>query len=85
MSEQTALGLSSIVNRLVTVFPHISFTQLHSTTLQPFIELLTELTCSFLQSVAREEEVVKPCLVAVSHFSEITVTGAIHTNHTAEK
>ena len=57
MTGQAALGLSSIVNRLVTVFPCSSLKSLPAEVIRLFTDLLTDLTCSFLQSVAKEEEV----------------------------
>ena len=55
---QAALALGSMVNRLLFVFPSSSFQSLQAETLQLFLDTMTELTCSFLQAVAREEEVI---------------------------
>ena len=57
MSGQTALGLGSIVNRLLFVFPCSAFKALRVDTLQLFVGAMTDLTCSFIQAVAKEEEV----------------------------
>ena len=59
MNGQAALGLGSIVNRLLFVFPCSSFQSLQADTLSLFIDTMTHLTCSFLQAVAKEEEVQK--------------------------
>lgn len=56
MNGQAALGLGSIVNRLLFVFPCSSFQSLQADTLSLFIDTMTHLTCSFLQAVAKEEE-----------------------------
>lgn len=53
---QAALALGSMVNRLLFVFPSSSFQSLQAETLQLFLDTMTELTCSFLQAVAKEEE-----------------------------
>lgn len=55
---QAALTLGSMVNRLLFVFPASSFQSLQAETLQLFLDTMTELTCSFLQAVAKEEEVI---------------------------
>lgn len=57
MNGQAALGLGSIVNRLLFVFPCPSFQALPADTLRLFMDTMTDLTCSFLQAVAKEEEV----------------------------
>jgi len=56
MNGQAALGLGSIVNRLLFVFPCSSFQALPADTLRLFMDAMTDLTCSFLQAVAKEEE-----------------------------
>ena len=55
---QAALALGSMVNRLLFVFPSSSFQSLQAETLRLFLDTMTELTCSFLQAVAKEEEVM---------------------------
>ena len=60
MNGQAALSLGSIANRLLFVFPCSSFKTLHIDTLRLFMNAMTDLTCSFLQAVAKEEE-VSPC------------------------
>lgn len=55
---QAALALGSMVNRLLFVFPSSSFQSLQAEKLQLFLDTMTELTCSFLQAVAKEEEVM---------------------------
>lgn len=57
MNGQAALGLGSIVNRLLYVFPCSAFKAIHIDTLRLFTNAMTDLTCSFLQAVAKEEEV----------------------------
>lgn len=57
MDGQAALSLGSIVNRLLFVFPCSSFQALHAQTLKLFMDAMTDLTCTFLQAVAKEEEV----------------------------
>ena len=57
MNGQAALSLGSIVNRLLFVFPCSAFKALHIDTLRLFMNAMTDLTCSFLQAVAKEEEV----------------------------
>ena len=57
MNGQAALGLGSIVNRLLFVFPCSSFKALHADTLNLCMNAMTDLTCSFLQAVTKEEEV----------------------------
>lgn len=57
MNGQVALALGSIVNRLLFVFPCSSFQSLQADTLRLFTEAMTDLTCSFLQAVAKDEEV----------------------------
>ena len=57
LNGQAALSLGSIVNRLLFVFPCSSFKALHSDTLRLFMDAMTDLTCSFLQATAKEEEV----------------------------
>ncbi|XP_020623322.1 exportin-4-like [Orbicella faveolata] len=56
MNGQAALGLGSIVNRLLYVFPCSAFKAIHIDTLRLFTNAMTDLTCSFLQAVAKEEE-----------------------------
>ena len=57
MNGQAALSLGSIVNRLLYVFPCSAFKAIHIDTLRLFTNALTDLTCLFLQAVAKEEEV----------------------------
>lgn len=57
MNGQAALGLGSIVNRLLFVFPCSSFKALPADSLKLFMNSMTDLTCLFLQAVAKEEEV----------------------------
>ena len=57
MNGQAALSLGSIVNRLLYVFPCSAFKAIHIDTLRLFTDAMTDLTCSFLQAVAKEEEV----------------------------
>ena len=57
MNGQAALGLGSIVNRLLFVFPCSSFKALPADSLKLFTNSMTDLTCLFLQAVAKEEEV----------------------------
>lgn len=57
MNGQAALSLGSIVNRLLYVFPCAAFKAIHIDTLTLFTKTMTDLTCSFLQAVAKEEEV----------------------------
>lgn len=57
MNGQAALSLGSIVNRLLYVFPFSAFKAIHIDTLRLFTNALTDLTCLFLQAVAKEEEV----------------------------
>ena len=57
MNGQAALSLGSIVNRLLYVFPCAAFKAIHIDTLTLFTNAMTDLTCSFLQAVAKEEEV----------------------------
>lgn len=57
MNGQAALSLGSIVNRLLYVFPCSAFKVLQIDTLRLFTNAMTDLTCSFLQAVAKEEEV----------------------------
>lgn len=56
MNGQAALCLGSIVNRLLCVFPIYAIKALPVDTLRLFGESMTDLTCSFLQAVAKEEE-----------------------------
>ena len=62
MNGQAALSLGSIVNRLLYVFPCAAFKAIHIDTLTLFTNAMTDLTCSFLQAVAKEEEVSDECL-----------------------
>ena len=57
MNGQAALSLGSVVNRLLYVFPCSAFKAIHIDTLRLFTDAMTDLTCSFLQAVAKEEEV----------------------------
>ena len=57
MNGQAALGLGSIVNRLLYIFPCSALKAIHVDTLRLFTNAMTDLTCSFLQAVAKEEEV----------------------------
>lgn len=57
MNGQAALSLGSIVNRLLYVFPCSAFKAIHIDTLRLFTNAMTDLTCLFLQAVAKEEEV----------------------------
>ena len=57
MNGQAALSLASIVNRLLCVFPIYAVKALPTDTLRLFADTMTDLTCSFLQAVAKEEEV----------------------------
>ena len=57
MNGQAALSLGSTVNRLLYVFPCSAFKAIHIDTLRLFISAMTDLTCLFLQAVAKEEEV----------------------------
>lgn len=57
MNGQAALSLGSIVNRLLYVFPCSAFKAIHIDTLRLFTNAMTDMTCLFLQAVAKEEEV----------------------------
>ena len=65
MNGQAALSLGSIVNRLLYVFPCSAFKAIHIDTLRLFANAMTDLTCLFLQAVAKEEEVVMKIVLLV--------------------
>lgn len=57
ITSQVALGLASIINRLYTVFPCTCVGALPADLLLSTINIMTDLTCTFLEAVAKEEEV----------------------------
>lgn len=65
MNGQAALGLGSIANRLLFVFPCSSFKALPADSLKLFMTSMTDLTCLFLQAVAKEEEVCTQLILSL--------------------
>ncbi|EDO31724.1 predicted protein, partial [Nematostella vectensis] len=57
MNSQSALGLATIANRMVFVFSGNVLASLPPQLLHSTITTLTEITCSYMQAVAKEEEV----------------------------
>ena len=78
MDGQAALSLGSIVNRLMYVFPCSSFQSLHAQTLKLFMDAMTDLTCTFLQAVAKEEEVCSLTLSLLQGCTEYVLYQITH-------
>ena len=74
MNGQAALCLGSIVNRLLCVFPIYAIKALPVDTLRLFGESMTDLTCSFLQAVAKEEEVCHSIFYYFHIFNPLPTT-----------
>jgi hypothetical protein len=57
IEDSEAVGLSSIISNLITVFPRNVLTAIPSELFSSFVNCLTHLTCSFGRSAALEEVV----------------------------
>lgn len=57
IEDSEAVGISSIISNLVTVFPRSVLTAIPSELFSSFVNCLTHLTCSFGRSAALEEVV----------------------------
>lgn len=62
IEDSEAVGISSIISNLITVFPRNVLTAIPSELFSSFVNCLTHLTCSFGRSAALEE-VVSDCSV----------------------
>lgn len=60
IEDSEAVGISSIISNLITVFPRTVLTAIPSELFSSFVNCLTHLTCSFGRSAALEE-VVSDC------------------------
>ncbi|XP_020912207.1 exportin-4 [Exaiptasia diaphana] len=56
MTSPVALGLSSVINRLLTVFPATCVSSLPVELLLTTQQMMADLTCGFLEAVTKEEE-----------------------------
>lgn len=68
IEDSEAVGISSIISNLITVFPRNVLTAIPSELFSSFVNCLTHLTCSFGRSAALEEVVsgcAKICLCLV--------------------
>lgn len=66
IEDSEAVGISSIISNLITVFPRNVLTAIPSELFSSFVNCLTHLTCSFGRSAALEE--------VVSDHSELMVS-----------
>lgn len=66
IEDSEAVGISSIISNLITVFPRNVLTAIPSELFSSFVNCLTHLTCSFGRSAALEE--------VVSDHSELLVS-----------
>ena len=57
IEDSEAVGISSIISNLITVFPRNVLTAIPSELFSSFVNCLTHLTCSFGRSAALEEVV----------------------------
>lgn len=57
IEDSEAVGISSIISNLITVFPRNVLTAIPSELFSSFVSCLTHLTCSFGRSAALEEVV----------------------------
>ena len=57
IEDSEAVGISSIISNLITVFPRNILTAIPNELFSSFVNCLTHLTCSFGRSAALEEVV----------------------------
>lgn len=57
IEDSEAVGISSIISNLITVFPRNVLTAIPNDLFSSFVNCLTHLTCSFGRSAALEEVV----------------------------
>ncbi|XP_002740804.1 exportin-4-like [Saccoglossus kowalevskii] len=71
VADHEALGISNIINRLVTVFPIGVMVRLPLELLDPFIHTLAELTCQFGRKAALEEAIHKDDMIHMEAFDQL--------------
>ncbi|XP_077977331.1 exportin-4-like [Glandiceps talaboti] len=69
--DHEALGISNVVNRLVTVYPIAVFVQVPTELLDPFINILTKFTCQFGRKAALEEAMHKDDMIHMEAFDQL--------------
>ncbi|XP_070568372.1 exportin-4-like isoform X2 [Ptychodera flava] len=71
VADHEALGISNIVNRLITVYPIAIIVSLPRELLDPFIDTLSKLTCQFGRKAALEEAMHKDDMIHMEAFDQL--------------
>ncbi|XP_059985435.1 exportin-4 isoform X4 [Lagenorhynchus albirostris] len=71
IEDSEAVGISSIISNLITVFPRNVLTAIPSELFSSFVSCLTHLTCSFGRSAALEEVLDKDDMVYMEAYDRL--------------
>ncbi|KFO22213.1 Exportin-4 [Fukomys damarensis] len=71
IEDSEAVGISSIISNLITVFPRNVLTAIPSELFSSFVNCLTHLTCSFGRSAALEEVLDKDDMVYMEAYDKL--------------
>ncbi|XP_047612220.1 exportin-4 isoform X3 [Phacochoerus africanus] len=71
IEDSEAVGISSVISNLVTVFPRSVLTAIPSELFSSFVNCLTHLTCSFGRSAALEEVLDKDDMVYMEAYDRL--------------
>ncbi|XP_049557203.1 exportin-4 isoform X2 [Orcinus orca] len=71
IEDSEAVGISSIISNLITVFPRNILTAIPSELFSSFVSCLTHLTCSFGRSAALEEVLDKDDMVYMEAYDRL--------------
>ncbi|EPQ04379.1 Exportin-4 [Myotis brandtii] len=71
IEDSEAVGISSIISNLITVFPRNVLTAIPSELSSSFVNCLTHLTCSFGRSAALEEVLDKDDMVYMEAYDKL--------------
>ncbi|XP_012863228.2 exportin-4, partial [Echinops telfairi] len=71
IEDSEAVGISSIISNLITVFPRNALTAIPNELFSSFVNCLTHLTCSFGRSAALEEVLDKDDMVYMEAYDKL--------------
>nr|XP_031321573.1 exportin-4 isoform X5 [Camelus dromedarius] len=71
IEDSEAVGVSSIISNLITVFPRSALTAIPTELFSSFVNCLTHLTCSFGRSAALEEVLDKDDMVYMEAYDRL--------------